>query len=73
MTVVSIARFRIRNYIFIPPVGNNSKTILDCNGADCNGDQAEKKKKRKRRKHRKQSNLPSQETSEDQAEDVKEV
>jgi len=53
--------------------GNNSKTILDCNGADCNGDQAEKKKKRKRRKHRKQSNLPSQETSEDQAEDVKEV
>jgi len=51
--------------------GNSSKTILDCNGDG--GDQAEKKKKRKRRKHRKQNNIPSQETSEDQAEDVKEV
>jgi len=60
-------------YIFIPPVGNSSKTILDCNGGGVEGDQAEKKKKRKRRKHRKQNNIPSQETSEDQAEDVKEV
>jgi len=46
---------------------------LDCNGGGVEGDQAEKKKKRKRRKHRKQNNIPSQETSEDQAEDVKEV
>lgn len=57
----------MRHYIFIPRVGNNNKTIMDCGEGE-----TEKKKKRKRRKHRKQP-APSQETSEDQAEDVKEV